>query len=330
MTWPWSAPGPAGLAATTYAASEGLRTLLLERLAAGGQAGTTSLIRNYLGFPRGISGQELALRASEQAIMFGAELVAQPAAGLAANAADRVLTLADGSQAVSRAVVLATGVSYRRLPVPGLDDLVGAGVFYGAAVTEAQAMHGQRVVVVGGANSADQAAAHLARHAKQVTVLLRGRALADGMSAYLVAELERAPNVTVRPHTQVTAVHGTGRLEALTIGDSLTGTAETLPTAAVFILIGAEPHTGWLAGAVERDQHGFVLTGRDLLRDRRPPSTLAAGPAADAPGNQPARRLRSRRRTPRIHQAGRLRRRRRSHRHQLAGQYLDEPEESIP
>jgi thioredoxin reductase (NADPH) len=263
--------GPAGLAAATYAASEGLRTLLLERLATGGQAGTTSLIRNYLGFPRGISGRELAWRASQQVIMFGAELVAQPAAGLAASAGGgRVLTLADGSQTACRAVVLATGVSYRRLPVPGLDELLGAGVFYGAAVTEAQAMAGQRVAVVGGANSAGQAAVHLARHAEQVTVVLRGRRLADGMSAYLVTELERAANVTVRPHSQVTAVHGTGRLEALTISDSLTGAADTLPTSAVFILIGAEPHTSWLAGAVERDAHGFVVTGRDLLRGRQP------------------------------------------------------------
>jgi thioredoxin reductase (NADPH) len=264
--------GPAGLAAATYAASEGLRTLLLERLATGGQAGTTSLIRNYLGFPRGISGRELAWRASQQVIMFGAELVAQPAAGLAARAdGARILTLANGSQAACRAVVLATGVSYRRLPVPGLDELVGAGVFYGAAVTEAQAMAGQRVAVVGGANSAGQAAVHLARYAEHVTMLIRGASLAERMSAYLVAELERAANVTVRPHSQVTAVHGTGRLEALTIRDSASGTSETLPASALFILIGAEPHTSWLAGAVERDAHGFVVTGRDLLRGRQPP-----------------------------------------------------------
>jgi thioredoxin reductase (NADPH) len=264
--------GPAGLAAATYAASEGLRTLLLERLATGGQAGTTSLIRNYLGFPRGISGRELAWRASQQVIMFGAELVAQPAAGLAPSAdGTAVLTLADGSQAACRAVVLATGVSYRRLPVPGLDELMGAGVFYGAAVTEAQAMADQRVAVVGGANSAGQAAVHLARYAKHVTMLIRGASLAERMSAYLVAELERAANITVRPHSQVTAVHGTGRLEALTIRDSLTNAAETLPASAVFILIGAQPHTSWLAGAVERDAHGFVVTGRDLLRGHQPP-----------------------------------------------------------
>jgi thioredoxin reductase (NADPH) len=262
--------GPAGLAAATYAASEGLRTLLLEREAIGGQAGTTSLIRNYLGFPRGISGAELATRALEQAVSFGAELAVQAATGLHASGADRVLTLADGSQATCRAVVLATGASYQRLPVPGLEQLLGAGVFYGAAVTEAQAMAGQRTFVVGGANSAGQAAVHLARHAEQVTLLVRGHSLRAGMSAYLVAELERAGNVTVRLHTEVTAVHGTGRLEALTLLDNATGVTTTLPAAALFILIGAVPHTDWLAATVERDERGFLLTGRDLLRDGRP------------------------------------------------------------
>lgn len=203
---------------------------------------------------------------------FGAELVyAQPATELHASGADRVLTLADGSQAVSRTVVIATGVSYRRLPVPGLDELLGAGVFYGAAVTEAQTMGGQRVVVVGGANSAGQAAVHLARHAEQVTLLVRGAALAEGMSAYLVQELERAGNVTVRLHTEVTAVHGAGRLEALTIHNKATTALETIPAAALFILIGAEPHTGWLAATVQRDERGFLLTGRDLLRGRDVP-----------------------------------------------------------
>jgi thioredoxin reductase (NADPH) len=264
--------GPAGLAAATYAASEGLRTLLLEREAVGGQAGTTSLIRNYLGFPRGISGAELAARATEQAVVFGAELVyAQPATELQPAGTERVLTLADGSQAVNRTVVIATGVSYRRLPVPGLEALLGAGVFYGAAVTEAKAMQHQRVAVVGGANSAGQAAVHLARHAQQVTLLVRGDSLADGMSAYLVQELQRAGNVIVRLRTEVTEVHGAGRLEALTIRDRVTEATETLPAAALFILIGAEPHTDWLAATVERDDRGFLLTGRELLRDGRPP-----------------------------------------------------------
>ena len=264
--------GSAGLAAATYAASEGLRTLLLEREAIGGQAGTTSLIRNYLGFPRGISGGDLAARATEQAVVFGAELVyTQPATSLRSNGADRVLTLANSTQAVSRTVVVATGVSYRRLPVPGLEELLGAGVFYGAAVTEAKAVQGQRVLVVGGANSAGQAAVHLARHAEQVTLLVRGGSLADGMSAYLVEELQRAGNVAVRLRTEVTAVEGAGHLEAVTVRDGVTEATETLPAAALFILIGAEPHTDWLASAVERDERGFVLTGRDLLRAGRPP-----------------------------------------------------------
>jgi thioredoxin reductase (NADPH) len=264
--------GPAGLAAATYAASEGLRTLLLEREAVGGQAGTTSLIRNYLGFPRGISGAELAARATEQAVVFGAELVyAQPATGLQPAGADRVLTLADGSQVASRTVVIATGVSYRRLPVPGLEALLGAGVFYGAAVTEAKAMAGQRVAVVGGANSAGQAAVHLARHAEHVTLLHRGDTLAEGMSAYLMQELQRANNVTVRLRTEVTEVHGAGRLETLTIRDRSTQATEPLAAAALFIMIGAEPHTDWLATTIVRDDRGFLVTGRDVLRDGRPP-----------------------------------------------------------
>jgi thioredoxin reductase (NADPH) len=243
--------GPAGLAAATYAASEGLRTLLLEREAVGGQAGTTSLIRNYLGFPRGISGAELAARATEQAVVFGAELVyAQPATGLQTAGTDRVLTLADGGRVTSRTVVIATGVSYRRLPVPGLETLLGAGVFYGAAVTEAKAMAGQRVAVVGGANSAGQAAVHLARHAEHVTLLVRGDAPAEGMSAYLVQELQRADNITVRLRTEVTEVHGAGRLETLTIRDRAAEATERVAAAALFIMIGAEPHTDWLAATL--------------------------------------------------------------------------------
>ncbi len=264
--------GPAGLAAATYAASEGLRTLLLEREAVGGQAGTTSQIRNYVGFPRGISGAELASRATEQAVVFGAELVyAQPATGLRASRSELALTLADGSQATIRTAVIATGVSYRRLPVAGLEPLTGAGVFYGAAVTEAKAMAGQRVFVVGGANSAGQAALHLARHADQVTLLVRGASLATGMSAYLIHELDRAENISVRLGTQITAVHGAGRLEAITLHHAPTGQTQTLPASALFILIGAEPRTNWLPPAIERDDRGFILTGRDLLRGGHPP-----------------------------------------------------------
>jgi thioredoxin reductase len=241
-------------------------------------------------------------------------LAVQAATGLHASGADRVLALADGSQATCRTVVLATGASYRRLPIPGLEELLGAGVFYGAAVTEAKAMAGQRVVVVGGANSAGQAAVHLARHAEQVTLLVRGHSLSAGMSAYLVGELERADNVTVRLHTEVAAVHGAGRLEALTLRDNATGLTTTLPAAALFILIGAVPHTDWLAATVERDGRGFLLTGRDLLRDGGRPRGLAAGPATAAAGDRPARGVCGRGRPPRLGQARRLGRRRGRHR----------------
>ena len=207
-------------------------------------------------------------------MVFGAELVyAQPAAGLQrSDGTDRVLTLADGSRAVSRTVVIATGVSYRRLPVPGLDALLGAGVFYGAAVTEAQAMQGQRVAVVGGANSAGQAAVHLARHAERVTLLVRGRSLAEGMSSYLVEEL-RADRQHHRaaPHRGHRRPRGGAAGGAHPARPHHASATETLPAAALFILIGAEPHTDWLAAAVERDDRGFLVTGRELLRDGRPP-----------------------------------------------------------
>jgi thioredoxin reductase (NADPH) len=260
--------GPAGLTAATYGASEGLRTLLLEREAVGGQAGTSSLIRNYLGFPRGVSGRELASRASEQAWLFGANFVFNVAAGLRTRGPNRVVTLADGSQATSRAVVVATGVSYRRLDVPGLERLSGAGVFYGAAVAEAAAMAGQEVFVVGAGNSAGQAALHLAKHAAHVTIVARGESLAASMSDYLVKEIGHTANLTVSPHTRVAAVHGAGQLQGITLQDISGGPPATVPAAALFILIGAEPHTDWLADTLARDDRGFILTGRDLVQDR--------------------------------------------------------------
>jgi thioredoxin reductase (NADPH) len=206
-----------------YAAPEGLRTLLLEREAIGGQAGTKSMIRNYLGFPRGISGRELASRAVEQALTIGAEIVfTGSAVGLRARGEDLLLTLGDDSRTRSRTVVIATGVTYRRLEVPGLDELHGAGVFYGAAVTEAAALEGQRTFLVGGANSAGQAAVHLARFASQVTLLVRGPSLSTSMSAYLIDEIERATNINVRANATVTGVHSHGRLEAISVRDSAT------------------------------------------------------------------------------------------------------------
>jgi thioredoxin reductase (NADPH) len=257
--------GPAGLAAAVYGASEGLRTVVLEREAPGGQAGTSSMIRNYLGFARGVSGRDLAQRAMEQAWLFGAEFVLNSVTGLRRAGPDRILTLADGSEVASRTVVLATGVAYRRLDVPGLDRLSGAGVFYGAAVAEAKAMMGLEVFVVGAGNSAGQAALYFAAHAARVTILARGAALASSMSDYLVKEIEAAGNIAVRCRTEVEAVHGEHRLEGLTLrrgADQASVTAQAL-----FVMIGAKPHTDWLAGTVLRDDQGFVRTGRDLMPD---------------------------------------------------------------
>jgi thioredoxin reductase (NADPH) len=257
--------GPAGLAAAVYGASEGLRTVVVEREALGGQAGASSRIRNYLGFPRGISGRELTARAYEQAWRFGATFVhTNGAAGLRAAGPDRVVALAGGGELRSRAVLVATGAAYRRLDAPGVEALTGRGVFYGAAVAEAPALRGQPVYVAGGGNSAGQAAVHLARYAARVTVLVRGESLAASMSAYLIAELERTPNLEVRLRTRVAAADGAGRLERLTLAHTGAGATETLPAAALFVLIGAAPHTAWAAPALARDAQGYLLTGRDL------------------------------------------------------------------
>jgi thioredoxin reductase (NADPH) len=256
--------GPAGLAAAVYAASEGLATVLLELEAFGGQAGTSSRIRNYLGFPRGISGAELAWRAYEQAWVFGTHFVyGNPATSLAAEKDLHVVGLRDGSQIRSRAVIIATGVSYRRLGNAELESLAGAGVFYGASTIEAQAVAGKPAYVVGGGNSAGQAALHLAKYAEQVTILVRSQSLAASMSDYLVREIGNAANVRVRYRSEVAGGGGDGRLEHLLIRDRDSGRAESLPAAGLFILIGAQPFTGWLPGAIQRDQWGFILTGPD-------------------------------------------------------------------
>jgi thioredoxin reductase (NADPH) len=264
--------GPAGLAAAVYAASEGLQTLVLEPRVVGGQAGTSSLIRNYLGFPRGIGGGVLANRALEQAWLFGANLVlTQRATGLRARGRDRLVRLSDGSEIAAAAVVVASGVSWRRLGVPRLEALVGAGVFYGAAGAEARAMEGQDVFVVGAGNSAGQAAVHLARYAASVTILVRGEALGHSMAEYLVQQIEHAPNITVRLHTEVVDGRGGRRLQGLTLRDRRSGSTQDVPAAALFVMIGAEPRTDWLAGTVERDDRGYILTGHDLLQAGRPP-----------------------------------------------------------
>ena len=259
--------GP-GLAAAVYGASEGLRTVVLEPHAIGGQAGASSMIRNYLGFPRGVSGGGLAHRAWEQAVLFGAEFVfVQEAVRLSRRGEDRLVGLGDGSQAAARAVIVAAGAAYRRLDIAALDRLIGAGVFYGAAGVEAPALAGEHVCVVGGANSAGQAALHLANYAAHVILLVRGESLAASMSDYLITQLKATPNVEVRLRARVVDGHGDARLAALTIEDVQTGEREQIPAAAVFIMIGAEPCTGWLRGTVELDDRGFILTGRDIPRE---------------------------------------------------------------
>jgi thioredoxin reductase (NADPH) len=264
--------GPAGLAAAVYGASEGLRTVVVERETFGGQAGTSSLIRNYLGFSRGVSGSELAWQAYQQAWLFGASFrLARQATALHHRGERLVVTLSDGTEVAGRAAIVTTGVSYRRLGVPSLEALQGAGVLYGAAVTEAQGMKGQEVYVVGGGNSAGQAARHLSKHARRVTLLARGESLASGMSQYLIEELEAAENIQVRVNTQVIDGGGKGRLEHLVLEDRATKRTETVPAAALFVLIGATPHTGWLPEEVMRDERGYIITGNDLLRDGLPP-----------------------------------------------------------
>ena len=262
--------GPAGLSAAVYGASEGLSTLVLESTAMGGQAGTSSRIRNFLGFPAGISGSELAERAFQQAWMFGAEFVfINGATGLSARGERLVITLAEGGQVTARAVVLATGVSYRQLDAPGIADLIGAGVFYGSALSEAPAVKDQDVFIVGAGNSAGQAAIYLARSARSVTLVVRGDSLAKSMSDYLVQEIESTPAVLVRLNTEVAAARGNRRLTELVLRDRRTGSEETVPAVALFVMIGATPHADWLPDDIVCDQHGFILTGRDLAGEDR-------------------------------------------------------------
>jgi thioredoxin reductase (NADPH) len=264
--------GPAGLAAAVYGASEGLSTLIVEGEAVGGQAGTSSLIRNYLGFPWGVGGAELARRATEQALWFGASFrFMRSATALRVEGRELRLTLSDGTEVTAGAVVLATGVSYRRLGVASLEGLVGAGVFYGAATTEAKAMRSQEVYVVGGANSAGQAASHLSEYASRVTLVVRARSLSASMSDYLIREIEAAHNIDVLYGTRVVDGGGEGRLEHVVLENLESGRAETVPAAALFVLIGAEPRTGWLPDEIVRDRRDYVVTGTDLLKGGRAP-----------------------------------------------------------
>jgi thioredoxin reductase (NADPH) len=257
--------GPAGLSAAVYAASEGLSTLLLEREAFGGQAGSSSLIRNYLGFPGGIGGASLATRAFQQAWSFGAIMsMAGPVTELQPAVDGFILRLADGKEGHARSVLITTGMSYRRLDAPGADSLLGAGIYYGATASESQAFAGEQVFVAGGGNSAGQAAVNLARYAQQVTIVVRSDSLAAGMSRYLIDEISATANIGVRTSTEIAAVEGVEQLEALSLSGTKTGAAETVPASALFVLIGTSPRTDWLPPPIGRDEDAFVVTGNDL------------------------------------------------------------------
>jgi thioredoxin reductase (NADPH) len=258
--------GPAGLGAATYAASEGLRTVLVERQATGGQAGQSTRIENYLGFPDGISGVQLTDRARRQATRFGAEiLTAADVTGLETRGSSRVVRFADGGEVAAHTVVLATGVDYHRLEVPGADRLTGLGVFYGLSATEASTCAEREVYVVGGGNSAGQAAVFLARHARRVTLLVRADGLERSMSYYLIRQIRETPNIEVRVGTQVVGAAGGEHLERLSLCDIAAGTVEEVPASFLFVFIGAAPCTDWLDGLIARDPDGFLLTGADLL-----------------------------------------------------------------
>jgi thioredoxin reductase (NADPH) len=257
--------GPAGLTAAVYASSEGLDTVLLEEEVSGGQAGTSPLIRNYPGFPHGVSGGVLMERTCEQAWLMGAHIVfAQPVVGLDHRGDTKVLHLADGTQLGASAVVLATGIEWRRLGVPSIEAHVGKGVFYGAAVSESRAMQGQRVLIVGAGNSAGQAALHLSSYASTVTLIVRGDNLERSMSRYLIREIESTPTIGVRLRTEVVDGFGATSLETVTVVNRSTGAVEVMAADALFVMIGGQPNTQWLPDDITCDQLGYVVTGRDL------------------------------------------------------------------
>lgn len=282
--------GPGGLAAAVYGASEGLCTVVVEREAIGGQAASSSLIRNYLGFPRGVTGAELTMRAYQQAWVFGARFALMSEVTGLRRDGDMLVAEVNGRSARAGAVVVATGVAYRRLEVDGVDDLLGAGVFYGASIAEAQALRGGDAIVVGGGNSAGQAAMHLARYARHVTVVVRGTSLAQTMSRYLIAEIEAAPNISVAVGREVAAVGGRGRLQHVDLRDRATGDVARLDAQGLFVMIGARPHTSWLPPEVVRDEWGFILTGPDAVGagwplDRAPAPLESTMPGVFAVGD---------------------------------------------
>jgi thioredoxin reductase (NADPH) len=264
--------GPAGLAAAVYGASEGLHTMMIEREAPGGQAGMSSRIENYLGFPNGLSGADLARRAVVQAQRFGVEVLApQEAVSVRTEGSYRIVKMADNCEISCHALMIATGVQWRRLEAPGIERLQGAGVYYGGGATEALSCKGETVYVIGGANSAGQAAMNFARYAEKVVILVRGDGLRSTMSQYLIDQIEKTPNIQVWKHASVGEVHGDTHLEEVSVLCSDTNTVERVPAGSMFIFIGALPRTDWLAGVVERDDRGFILTGPDLIYDGKRP-----------------------------------------------------------
>jgi thioredoxin reductase (NADPH) len=270
--------GPAGLAAGVYGASEGLRTVIVESQAPGGQAGLSSRIENYLGFPSGLSGSDLARRAVTQARRFGVEILApQEAVGLRMEGPYRLVKLADGNEISCHALLIATGVQWRNLDVPGMERLQGAGVYYGAGPAEAISCKDEDVYVVGGANSAGQAAMHFSKYARRVVMLVRGDSLASSMSQYLIDQIKQTSNIHVEFRTRIVEVHGKDRLEAISIRCGDSGQVEQAPASALYIFIGAVPRTEWLAGLVERDENGFILSGSDLVRNGQRPKGWTLG-----------------------------------------------------
>jgi thioredoxin reductase (NADPH) len=258
--------GPGGLAAAVYGASEGLRTVLVEREAPGGQAGLSSRIENYLGFPSGLSGSDLARRAVTQARRFGVQILSpQEALRLRIDGPYRIVHLADGSHISCHALLIATGVQWRTLDAPGVERLQGAGIYYGAAMTEALSCKDEQVFVIGGANSAGQAAMHFSRYAREVVMLVRGESLSQTMSQYLIDQINQTPNIRVETRAQLVEAHGEERLEALSISCGHSGNIDRVPASSTFIFIGAQPKTDWLKGVIERDDRGFVLTGPDVM-----------------------------------------------------------------
>ena len=264
--------GPAGLAAAVYGASEGLHTVMIEREAPGGQAGMSSRIENYLGFPSGLSGNDLARRAVVQARRFGVEILSpQEVVSARTEGSYRIIKLVDGGEISCHALMIATGVQWRRLDAPGIDRLQGAGVYYGGGATEAMSCKGEIIYVVGGANSAGQAAMNFAKYAERVVILVRGSSLASTMSQYLIDQIKETTNIQLWANASVAEAHGETRLEEISVLCSDTDKLERVPASSMFIFIGALPRTDWLADLVERDERGFILTGPDLIRDGQPP-----------------------------------------------------------